>query len=242
MPRSKNAAPTGTCWRCAQAHSRARPRGADLREPGRACGLSAATLVQRFETKAGLKQAALLNAWDRLDEKTAALAARMPKTPDGAIALLVGAVRRLWRHRSLCRGPAGAARGSSRPGAAGARRRLEGRAVRRARRLLRRLAAAPPGIGLLIASQWQGSLLWWGFDPQGKLQDYVADSLAQLHGGRRHDKAARLALSDLDQHLANVVAREEAEEGGGRVLEAFDDRLAPFDLALDFSQPIIVAR
>ena len=31
-----------------------------------------------------------------------------------------------------------------------------------------------------MASHWQGSLLWWGFDPQGKLQDYVADSLARF--------------------------------------------------------------
>jgi hypothetical protein len=42
------------------------------------------------------------------------------------------------------------------------------------------VSQAPPGIGLLIASHWQGSLLWWGFDPQGKLQDYVADSLARF--------------------------------------------------------------
>ena len=30
-----------------------------------ACGLSAATLVQRFKSKAALKQSALLHAWDR---------------------------------------------------------------------------------------------------------------------------------------------------------------------------------
>ena len=30
-----------------------------------ACGLSAATLVQRFKSKAGLKQSTLLHAWDR---------------------------------------------------------------------------------------------------------------------------------------------------------------------------------
>src|SRR3954468_2319061 len=54
----------------------------------RACGLSAATLVQRFKSKAGLKQGTLLYAWDRLDEKTATLAATVPQTADGAVKLL----------------------------------------------------------------------------------------------------------------------------------------------------------
>src|SRR5690348_16038449 len=60
---------------------------------GRECGLSAATLVQRFASKAGLIQATLLHAWDGLDAKTASLAARVPKTQAGAIALLVGLSR-----------------------------------------------------------------------------------------------------------------------------------------------------
>ena len=50
---------------------------------------------------------------------------------------------------------------------------------------------APPGIGLLIASHWQGSLLWWGFDPQGKLQDYVADSL-EAASSRPSSRQSRL--------------------------------------------------
>ncbi|MGH6918444.1 MAG: TetR/AcrR family transcriptional regulator, partial [Geminicoccaceae bacterium] len=54
-----------------------------------ACGLSASTLVQRFKSKAGLVQSALLNAWDRLDDKTARLAAAAQKSPGGAIELLV---------------------------------------------------------------------------------------------------------------------------------------------------------
>ena len=59
----------------------------------RSCGLSAATLVQRFKNKAALKQGALLHAWDRLDEKTARLATTVPKTAEGAIQLLVGLSR-----------------------------------------------------------------------------------------------------------------------------------------------------
>ena len=55
----------------------------------RACGLSPATLVQRFRTKAGLKRATLAHAWDQLDEKTASLARSLPRTPAGAVELLV---------------------------------------------------------------------------------------------------------------------------------------------------------
>ena len=38
--------------------------------------------------------------------------------------------------------------------------------------------------------------------------------------------------AELDQHLAEVLALEEAEEGVRRLLDALDDGLAPLDLAL----------
>ena len=45
--------------------------------------------MQRFGSKAGLKRSALMLAWDRLDQRTAALAGRAPRTPRGAIEILV---------------------------------------------------------------------------------------------------------------------------------------------------------
>src|SRR4030095_11099098 len=69
------------------------PEALTFESLARACGLSASTLVQRFGTKAGLKQSTLLHAWDRLDEKTAGLAATVPKTATGAIELLVALSR-----------------------------------------------------------------------------------------------------------------------------------------------------
>ena len=54
------------------------------------CGLSAATLVQRFGTKPGLTQRTLLHAWDKLQASTIELVASVPKTPEGAVQLLVG--------------------------------------------------------------------------------------------------------------------------------------------------------
>ena len=31
-----------------------------------------------------------------------------------------------------------------------------------------------------MASQWQGSLLWWSFDPQGDIDRFVEDSLKRF--------------------------------------------------------------
>lgn len=145
-----------------------------------ACGLSAATLVQRFKSKAELIQATLLRAWDGLDAKTAQLAAATPKTPEGAVRLLVGLsgsyggieayANGLLVLREDLRDPVLRARGaawkatlsgilddcfSGRPN-------------------------APRGVGLLMASQWQGSLIWWGFDPQGPVERFVEQSLKRF--------------------------------------------------------------
>jgi AcrR family transcriptional regulator len=146
----------------------------------RACGLSPATLVQRFKSKAGLKQRTLLYAWDQLDERTATLAATGPKTTDGAIKLLTalsadyGGIEAyaegLLMLREDLRDPVLRARGAA----------WKDKLSSALDDCFASVPHAPPGIGLLIASHWQGSLLWWGFDPRGKLQDFVADSLSHF--------------------------------------------------------------
>jgi AcrR family transcriptional regulator len=146
----------------------------------KACALSPATLVQRFESKARLKQSALLHAWDRLDEKTARLAEAVAKTPDGAVELLVGLSRDYGGIESYAEGllvlredlrdPILRARGAAWKAVLSAALDDCFSSVPHARQ----------GIGLLIAAQWQGSLLWWGFDPQGKVEDFVAESLRRF--------------------------------------------------------------
>jgi AcrR family transcriptional regulator len=145
-----------------------------------ACGLSASTLVQRFKSKAGLVQSTLLHAWDRLDAKTARLALTVPKTPEGAIELLVGLsseygdietyAEGLLVLREDFRDPVLRARGAAWKDALS--RALDD--------CFTKVPHVPQGIGLLIASQWQGSLLWWGFDPQGAVEDFVEDSLQRF--------------------------------------------------------------
>ncbi len=144
---------------------------------GKACGLSPATLVQRFGSKAKLKQAALLRAWDGLDATTARLAAEVEKTPAGAVALLVGLsqdygdidayAEGLLVLREDLRDPLLRARGA------------HWRDVLCAAlgECFSDTPTAPRDIGIMLASHLQGSLLWWSFDPQGDAADYVERSL-----------------------------------------------------------------
>ncbi|WFU46279.1 TetR family transcriptional regulator [Sinorhizobium terangae] len=141
------------------------------------CGLSASTLVQRFESKTRLIQAALSQAWDRLDRLTLELAESTPKAPEGAVALLVGLsgdyggiesyADDLMILREDLRDPALRARGAHWRGVLSDA--IDARFAG--------VPAAPAGIGLMMASQWQGALLWWSFDPRMPVQDYVRQSL-----------------------------------------------------------------
>lgn len=166
------------------------PEALTFERVARTCGLSPATLVQRFGSKHALIRNTLLHAWDRLDEKTARLAAQAPKTPDGAVALLVGLSRNYGGIESYANGllvlredlrdPVLRARGAAWKAALS--RSLDA--------CFADVPGAPAGVGLLVATQWQGSLLWWSFDPRGKVERYVERSLrrliaAVLDSGRR---------------------------------------------------------
>lgn len=144
------------------------------------CGLAPATLVQRFKSKDGLKQATLLYAWDRLDARTAELAAETPRTPAGAIRMLAalssfyGGIEAyadgLLVLREDLRDPVLRARGA-------AWRRALSKAIEQC---FAGKTGTPKDIGLLMASHWQGSLLWWGFDPKDDVQRYVEASLKRF--------------------------------------------------------------
>lgn len=153
------------------------PEALTFESLSRECGLSGSTLVQRFGSKARLKQAALLHAWHRLDEKTATLAKRTPRTPEGAVAMLkalsgdYGGIEAyaegLLVLREDFRDPVLRARGAAWKKALC--RALDARFAN--------VPGAPKGIGLLLASQWQGALLWWGFEPKSEVARAVEKSL-----------------------------------------------------------------
>jgi len=153
------------------------PDGLTFATLSQACGLSPATLVQRFHGKPELMQAALLRAWDQLDRKTEALAQQLPKTPDGAVRRLVGLsgsyggiedyAEGLLVLREDFRDPVLRARGA----------RWKAALSSALDECFAGTASVPKGIGLLMASQWQGSLLWWAFEPQQRLDVYVEERL-----------------------------------------------------------------
>lgn len=146
----------------------------------RACGLSASTLVQRFKSKADLVRSTLSFAWDGLDEKTAAFAAKVPRTPAGAVQLLTLLSKDYGRIEAYAdallilredlRDPALRARGA----------RWKAALTRALEDCFASTQQAPRGIGLLMAAQWQGSVLWWSFDPKGRVEDYVEGTLKQF--------------------------------------------------------------
>ncbi|WEX76215.1 TetR family transcriptional regulator [Sinorhizobium numidicum] len=180
MPRPKTLADEEVLDAALAIMRKSGPEGLTFAALSAGCGLSASTLVQRFETKARLIQAAQLQAWDRLDRLTAELAATAPKTPQGAIALLVGLsgdyggiesyADDLLILREDLRDPALRARGA-------AWRDVLSAAIERR---FARVPGAPSGIGLLMAAQWQGALLWWSFDPRVPVTEFVKQSLERF--------------------------------------------------------------
>lgn len=156
------------------------PRALTFERLARASGLSGATLVQRFGGKAGLRQSTLLHAWDALDARTAERAASVPRTPAGAVALLVGLsgsfgdietyADGLLVLREDLRDPVLRARGAA----------WKAELTRALDACFATTPGAPPGAGLLIATHWQGTLLWWSFEPEGDVAGAVAASLERF--------------------------------------------------------------
>ena len=142
------------------------------------CGLSGSTLVQRYGSKRQLIHAALVHAWDALEERTRRIASEEPKTPGGAVTLLcrlstdygdiesyadkLHILREDFRHPDL---------------------RARGQAwVRDLAALIEQcFSQAPPSvspdIGTLMIGQWQGALLLWGFSPDREPGAYIRGHL-----------------------------------------------------------------
>lgn len=146
----------------------------------KASGLSGATLVQRFGNKGRLKRQALLRAWDALDAETVRLSDAVPKSPEGAVQLLVGLTGQYGTIEQYAEGLL-----MLREDLRDSVLRARGTAWRD--KLTASLDACfagrrdiPEGMGLLIATHWQGDLLWWSFDPAETVQDHVKASLERF--------------------------------------------------------------
>jgi AcrR family transcriptional regulator len=153
-----------------------------------ATGLSGATLVQRFRSKAELRQRALLHAWDMLEERTAQLVAVMEKTPEGARRLLVDLSRDYGGTDAYAEGLMLLREDMLDPV-------LRTRGAEWRKTLNHALDACfairvgvPDGVGSMIATYWQGALLWWAFDPSIPVHVYVDDALWRFVSAISHSK------------------------------------------------------
>lgn len=135
----------------------------------KATGLSGATLVQRFGSKPALLKAATSHAWDQLDRATEAAIAAAPAGAEGIVSLLVSLsaygdidtyADNLLILREDLRDPDLRARGRTWHAVLVA-------AIRT------RLPDGNEAFATAILDQWQGSLLWWSFDPGEKVEHHV---------------------------------------------------------------------
>ncbi|MBZ9811149.1 MULTISPECIES: TetR/AcrR family transcriptional regulator [unclassified Mesorhizobium] len=159
--------------------TRGGPGAVTFASVGNEVGLSAATLVQRYPTKAEFLRASLLRAWDKLDAQTGELDATAEVNPDGAVAMLLAMFpagedaatygESLLILREDMRDPLLRARGLH-----------WGKVLALA--LGRRLTDDPACqqvLGRLMASQWQGAQLWWAFSREGDPASVIGRELRE---------------------------------------------------------------
>ncbi|HEY0628149.1 MAG TPA: TetR family transcriptional regulator [Sphingomicrobium sp.] len=142
----------------------------------KAVGLAPATLVQRFGTKERLIRASLLHAWDDVEARTAAADAAFPDTPHGAVALLVSLSN--YGDRETYANGLVILREDFRDPQLRERGEQWGRDL--ASILGRRLTDDPNrqlSFGRMMANQWQGAILWWGFARDGAIEEFVRSQL-----------------------------------------------------------------
>lgn len=148
-----------------------------------ASGLSAATLVQRFGSRAGMVEAVLQRVWDQLDAKTAEADADCPSDPAGAVELLLRLTSSetadydftdgLLLLREDIQNPVLRARGAEWGS------RLAGVLGRR----LSNDAGRATELGWQMASLWQGTLVWWAFQRDEALEVKVRKALEDWYRG-----------------------------------------------------------
>lgn len=141
-----------------------------------ASSLSPATLVQRFGSKAGLLHRVLLHAWDRLERRTAELGTGVERTPAGAVAFLVGLSAQYGGIDSYADALLVLREDLLDPEV-----RRRGTAWRVSLvDVLDTCLDARPGLGEVVATYWQGILLWWSFDPAEPVTAHVERELTRF--------------------------------------------------------------
>ncbi len=156
---------------------RAGPKGVSFAALAQEIGLSPATLVQRFASKAGLLGATLAHAWAALEARTAAAATAVPRTPAGAVDLLVGLSGGYGDGDDYADGLLVLREDLIDP-------ELRQRGAAWFETIAAHLGACladadgpRPDLGRLMAAQWQGAVLLAGFDRRMPVAETVAQGL-----------------------------------------------------------------
>jgi AcrR family transcriptional regulator len=156
------------------------PEAATFSAVSKASGLSGSTLVQRFSTKAAMLRQALLHAWDQLDAETARLCASIPRTQQGAVALLAGLSQNYGGSAAVYADGLRLLREDFRDPVLRARGAAWGKVLADAISACFATASRPEVTARLMLAQWQGSLLWWGFEAEGPVLPYVESRLQEF--------------------------------------------------------------
>lgn len=176
------------------------PEAATFAAVSKASGLSGSTLVQRFSTKAAMLRQALLHAWDQLDAETAQLCEKIPRTPQGAVALLVGLSGNYGDSAAIYADGLRLLREDFRDPVLRARGAAWGRTLVETISACFENASRPQVTARLMLAQWQGSLLWWGFEADGPVVPYVESQLQEFLaelGNSSHLSPAFVGKQDL---------------------------------------------
>ncbi|RCK41967.1 TetR/AcrR family transcriptional regulator [Thalassospira profundimaris] len=155
------------------------PSNLTFARASKACGLSPATLVQRYGTRDALLLATLLRAWDRLDAETHAADQEEPSSPNGAIEILLRLMPPETADRDTSNGLLVLHEDIRNP-------QLRARGAAWGHRLAailgRRLSKQPEEgrkLGWQMASIWQGAHTWWAFTREQPADQTIREMLQE---------------------------------------------------------------
>ncbi|HWK65070.1 MAG TPA: helix-turn-helix domain-containing protein [Rhizobiaceae bacterium] len=177
MPRKKSLSDDDLLDRVLGLMHRAGPESVTFAAAASESGLSAATLVQRFGTKDALLHAVLWRAWDLLDQRTEAAIAVQPRTPQGAVAILVALSSDYGSGEDYAEGLLVLREDLRNPDLRARGERWGSRLAEALGHCLADADGPRSDLGRLLAGQWQGALLWWGFSRTGTPAEAVERDL-----------------------------------------------------------------
>ena len=179
MPRTKVVSDADVLSAAARVVARSGPKGTTLGAVASECGLSPATLVQRFGSKRGLLLALSGASAEGVHEVFAAARAKHADPLDALVAGLVAMTRSVRTPEAIAHSVAFLALDLGDPEFL-ARARAHAYARRREIEALLREAGLDPALARAVDVTYNGSLITWAVDPEGPLAARLEEDLRAL--------------------------------------------------------------